>query len=391
MAWRWRRRKPPPDVPRRNWTRLPPLNTTISGASTLLTHTDLFEDSGSRPAPRPDAGPAGQAGGIVRPHPAPETEPDQPDGTVGELPEPARTMPVVWQHTETPIPLTRTSAATVGTPQQSATPFHNITDFDRLMAQYENLDAEGIASAISMSSVAEPRGLAPEPTPVDRGRSLHRATLAQSRRLGLTARNRVAATMEPEAPQETEQNASEPTRKARVPGELVYRASPWSAATGESAVPRTPWTAATISPAELQQQPGTPSSPQPEPVPLQDSPADSPQDHGDPPRSDSDASDPTGPVAAQEWALPGIVDLPSGTDVSPSPPDQPPVDAELRRDLQDLRATVRTLTARPEPPDLTDPDTVSDLAGRLYRHIRSRLRAELLIDRERHGTLADHW
>jgi hypothetical protein len=39
--------------------------------------------------------------------------------------------------------------------------------------------------------------------------------------------------------------------------------------------------------------------------------------------------------------------------------------------------------------DLTDLRTVEDLAGRLYRFLRTRIRAELLIDRERAGLLAD--
>jgi hypothetical protein len=40
-------------------------------------------------------------------------------------------------------------------------------------------------------------------------------------------------------------------------------------------------------------------------------------------------------------------------------------------------------------PDMTDTNTLDDLAGRLYRHVRTRLRTELLVDRERSGLLAD--
>ncbi|ONI81527.1 hypothetical protein ALI144C_19630 [Actinosynnema sp. ALI-1.44] len=380
MAWRWRRRrrKPLPDVPRRNWARLPVLDTTIGGASDLLTHKGIVEPDQPRPVPHHDTGPAGQAGGIVRPHPVLDPEPDQPDGIVGELPESTRSLPVVRQHTEAPLPLIRTSAQTVGAPQQPAEPFHNITEYDRLMAQYENLDAEAIAAAISMSSVAEPPPFAPAPTPVGPNRSLHRPTLAQSRRLGLTAKNRASAARvaQPEVPQEVEEDKDEPGRAALPPGELVYRATPWSAPTSDGAVPFALLAAVTTAPAE---------APPPDIPP--------PPDNFGP----SFGSEPAGPLAAQEWRLPGITDLPPiETNAVPIVPDTPHpdtshADTALRGDIQALRATVQTLTARREPDDLTDPETVSALAGRLYRHIRDRLRTELLIDRERHGTLADHW
>ncbi|WP_329056187.1 DUF4157 domain-containing protein [Amycolatopsis sp. NBC_01488] len=55
--------------------------------------------------------------------------------------------------------------------------------------------------------------------------------------------------------------------------------------------------------------------------------------------------------------------------------------------LADLRASVIELRNRePEPRPVID---LNDLASRLYQHIRSRLRAELIIDRERAGMLAD--
>jgi hypothetical protein len=40
-----------------------------------------------------------------------------------------------------------------------------------------------------------------------------------------------------------------------------------------------------------------------------------------------------------------------------------------------------------EAPD----DDLQELAGRIYDHIRSRLRTELLIERERAGLLADRY
>ncbi|MET8995895.1 DUF4157 domain-containing protein [Amycolatopsis sp. NPDC004169] len=57
--------------------------------------------------------------------------------------------------------------------------------------------------------------------------------------------------------------------------------------------------------------------------------------------------------------------------------------------IADLRASVVRLGDRePRPQPVID---LQDLAGRLYRHIRTRLRAELIVDRERAGTLADPW
>jgi hypothetical protein len=70
----------------------------------------------------------------------------------------------------------------------------------------------------------------------------------------------------------------------------------------------------------------------------------------------------------------------------PSPPGPP------------LPAVQRVVTAFPSQDDdaegglLSAPDDqLEELAGRLYDHIRSRFRAELLIDRERAGLLADRY
>lgn len=60
--------------------------------------------------------------------------------------------------------------------------------------------------------------------------------------------------------------------------------------------------------------------------------------------------------------------------------------AVVFQEIAGLRAAVAELRAEPEPARALRFD---DLAGRLYHHVRSRLRAELIVDRERAGVLAD--
>ncbi|MCS7477113.1 DUF4157 domain-containing protein [Umezawaea endophytica] len=69
--------------------------------------------------------------------------------------------------------------------------------------------------------------------------------------------------------------------------------------------------------------------------------------------------------------------------------------AEAFTQIADLRSTLAELRREREPSrdespqDRTSHPDTDALADRLYRHIRSRLRSELLIDRERTGSLAD--
>ena len=68
-----------------------------------------------------------------------------------------------------------------------------------------------------------------------------------------------------------------------------------------------------------------------------------------------------------------------------------PAGTEVLTTLRRLDEAVNLLREREsEPaPDLDDPRTLDELAGKLYRYVRSRLRAELIVDRERAGLLAD--
>ncbi|GAB1513181.1 hypothetical protein [Actinophytocola sp. KF-1] len=67
-----------------------------------------------------------------------------------------------------------------------------------------------------------------------------------------------------------------------------------------------------------------------------------------------------------------------------------PREPEPERDDPEEQDDERPPPATPHScPDLGDTNTLDDLAGRLYRHVRTRLRTELLVDRERSGLLAD--
>lgn len=57
--------------------------------------------------------------------------------------------------------------------------------------------------------------------------------------------------------------------------------------------------------------------------------------------------------------------------------------------IADLRESVAGLRARQDAPDEPHTLDLGEVAGRLYEYVRTRLRAELIIDRERAGLLAD--
>jgi len=63
----------------------------------------------------------------------------------------------------------------------------------------------------------------------------------------------------------------------------------------------------------------------------------------------------------------------------------------LRAAVDRLTDAVAELADRPTEPatDLTDPVTLDELTGRLYDRVRTNLRTELLVDRERAGLLTD--
>lgn len=84
------------------------------------------------------------------------------------------------------------------------------------------------------------------------------------------------------------------------------------------------------------------------------------------------------------WSLADVIGRESTSD------DTRGID-ELREAIAGLRQSVDALADRPEPdtPDLDDHTTLDDLATKLFGRIRSRLRRELLVDRERAGRLTD--
>jgi hypothetical protein len=81
--------------------------------------------------------------------------------------------------------------------------------------------------------------------------------------------------------------------------------------------------------------------------------------------------------ATAEAAAPGI----SGPDASAAVADAHPGLAELRDQVAEL--------AGQRPAALDDPVELDELAAKLYRRLRSQLRLELIVDRERAGLLTD--
>jgi hypothetical protein len=57
--------------------------------------------------------------------------------------------------------------------------------------------------------------------------------------------------------------------------------------------------------------------------------------------------------------------------------------------IADLRESLAVLRARQDTPEEQRFVDLSEVVGRIYDYVRSRLRAELIVDRERAGVLAD--
>jgi hypothetical protein len=57
-------------------------------------------------------------------------------------------------------------------------------------------------------------------------------------------------------------------------------------------------------------------------------------------------------------------------------------------ELAELRDQLTTIAGQ-RPVGLDDPIALDELAARLYQRLRSRLRLELIVDRERAGRLTD--
>jgi hypothetical protein len=108
------------------------------------------------------------------------------------------------------------------------------------------------------------------------------------------------------------------------------------------------------------------------------------------------AADPT-TIAEQPPATPAAT---SGSGSGPAFPWIAPRSAEPDHEvgravatafqqIADLRDSVAGLRARQDAPEQPRTVDLSEVAGRIYEYVRSRLRAELIVDRERAGLLAD--
>ncbi len=107
-----------------------------------------------------------------------------------------------------------------------------------------------------------------------------------------------------------------------------------------------------------------------------------PSQHEQVQRADPPAEAPPEPAPLASWApVTGFREAP----VETAAPDL----TEVYGRLDGLDTQVAALRDQPPPFDPEDARVLDRLAGRLYRYIRSRLRAELIVDRERSGLLAD--
>jgi hypothetical protein len=229
----------------------------------------------------------------------------------------------------TPTSRTQLTSATdewVGAAQEPAVPFRNMTEFDRLVAHFESMD---ITEAVALAGIPGAGGLIsstpPPPPPAVEARRVAKRTLGASRRLGL--RGNPGEQAEP----------AHSTQDQGTPGAAVGGVLAGEAMRDERTAP-------------------------------------------------AEVTDPEQPVG-DSWTLAGgFTSGPADDDTALPPPEPPPQEDER---LAALDRAVAELRDRRPGIDVGDARAMDELAGHLYRHVRSRLRAELLIDRERSGRLAD--
>ena len=83
-----------------------------------------------------------------------------------------------------------------------------------------------------------------------------------------------------------------------------------------------------------------------------------------------------------------VTAAPATADGAAAAPDASAAVADAQSSLGDLKSQVADLAgARPDA--LDDPVELDELAAKLYRRMRSLLRLELIVDRERAGLLTD--
>ncbi len=250
MRWPFRRRDreqagtaAAPSEPQRDWAGLPVLTATVDLAAPALTPVLRMPDvSGTRPLPdRADlttvsSAPRGRVTGLARSRgtgapalahrarPSVEAEPEPDDPEPDREPEHRRSVRVVNRPVVRRPVLTAAVDDYVGEAREPLVP-HRTTDLDRLLHQQGGIGAgsgEPWASALAgySSSVAEPPPRADDPQPAappPPDRPHRRATLAQSRRLGLTPRSTPDQLAQAEPPEPPEPAAEDAERHPAVP------------------------------------------------------------------------------------------------------------------------------------------------------------------------------
>jgi hypothetical protein len=250
----------------------------------------------------------------------------------------------------------------VGDAQEPAVPFRNMTQFDRLVAHFESMD---ITEAVALAGIPGAGGLIssapPPPAPVE-VRRVPKRTLGESRRLGLRG----------------------------SPGERVGETTQHSTQDGQPGADRGPPLASVARTAIL----GLAGEAAAVHEQRTDTKAAESWSSGAAPVAESDQQ----PVG-DSWTLAGgFTSEPAGGEAPPRR-DEPPPDgpgdlaangiAAIHERLADLDRAVAELRDRRPRLDFGNARDLDVLAGHLYRYLRSRLRAELIIDRERSGRLAD--
>lgn len=274
----------------------------------------------------------------------PSVQPGPPPRRVGALSTP----------TDRPQ-LVRATDEWVGEAQEPAVPFRNMTQFDRLVAHFESMD---ITEAVALAGIPGAGGLisSAPPSPVEVRRAPKR-TLGESRRLGLRG----------------------------SPGEQVGETAPHSTQDGRPGADRGPPLASVARTAILGLAGG----------------AEAAHEHGPAAEgwsgSAAPVAEPDQQPVGDSWTLAGgFTSEPAGGAVPPEPPrqDEPPDGAAngiaaIHERLAALDHAVAELRDHRPQLDFGNARDLDVLAGHLYRYLRSRLRAELIIDRERSGRLAD--
>ncbi|TDQ01144.1 DUF4157 domain-containing protein [Labedaea rhizosphaerae] len=149
----------------------------------LTVAAPVFAEPPVEPPVESSAGPR-----AVRPTADPVLAEVAEDAATPMAPVPVRVVPVAGPPRSHPV-LTKATDDYVGTPTAPATPFHSVTEFERMMRQYTDesgeLDVAALVGFSSSASMPPAEPVVPVAAPPAPEQVLRRPTLAESRKLGL--------------------------------------------------------------------------------------------------------------------------------------------------------------------------------------------------------------